>query len=109
MKLDIASKAALLVASLIVITAAFLGWLFVWHETRTIESDLEERVNVTLDNLAYNIRYSILATDRETIAQSLEISTSKAGVMVNKLLESNPAFEEVREGRLRRIRFRGEE
>ena len=72
MKLDIASKAALLVASLIVITATFLGWLFVWHETRTIESDLEERVNVTLDDLAYNIRYSISTTDRETINQYLQ-------------------------------------
>ncbi len=72
MKLDIASKAGLLVASLIVITAAFLGWLFVWHETRTMESDLEERVNITLDNLAYNIRYSISIADREAITRSLE-------------------------------------
>jgi PAS domain S-box-containing protein len=80
MKLDIASKSALLVASLIVIIAAFLGWLFVWHETRTIKSDLEERVNITLDDLAYNIRYSILVTDRETIARSLERIVRKKGV-----------------------------
>ncbi len=44
---------------------------------------------------------------RAQIAQSLEISTSKAGAMVKKLLESDSAFEEVREGRLRRIRFSG--
>jgi PAS domain S-box-containing protein len=72
MKLDIASKAALLVASLIVIIAAFLGWLFVWHETRAIKSDLEKRANITLNDLAYNVRYSILAADRETINRSLE-------------------------------------
>ncbi len=45
---------------------------------------------------------------RAQIAQSLEISTSKASALVRKLLESESGFDEVREGRLRRIRFRGE-
>jgi hypothetical protein len=45
---------------------------------------------------------------RAQIAQSLEISTSKASAMVRKLLESNSMFEEVKEGRLSRIRFIGE-
>jgi hypothetical protein len=44
---------------------------------------------------------------RAQIAQSLEISTSKAGAMVKKLLESDSTFEEIREGRLRKIRFSG--
>ncbi len=80
MKLDIASKSALLITSLIVITAAFLGWLFVWHETRTIKTDLEERVNITLDDLAYNIRHNILATDKETISRSLERTVRKRDI-----------------------------
>ena len=46
---------------------------------------------------------------RAQIAQSLEISTSKATAMVKKLLASDSGFEEINEGRLRRIRFRGEE
>jgi hypothetical protein len=43
---------------------------------------------------------------RAQIAQSLEISTSKASAMVKKLLESDSGFEEVKEGGLRRIRFK---
>ncbi len=42
---------------------------------------------------------------RAQIAQSLEISTSKASAMVRQLLESDSGFEEIKEGRLRRIRF----
>jgi hypothetical protein len=42
---------------------------------------------------------------RAQIAQSLEISTSKASAMVKQLLESDSGFEEIKEGRLRRIRF----
>ena len=46
---------------------------------------------------------------RAQIAQSLEISTSKATALVKKLLASESGFEEIKEGRLRRIRFVGEE
>ncbi|MFW9810731.1 MAG: hypothetical protein ACFFE6_15250, partial [Candidatus Thorarchaeota archaeon] len=60
-----------------------------------------------MDLLQDQIRGNIEGLTRAQIAQSLEITTSKAGAMVKKLLESNPAFEEVRDGKLRRIRFRG--
>ncbi|MFW9963942.1 MAG: hypothetical protein ACFFCX_10285 [Candidatus Sifarchaeia archaeon] len=62
-----------------------------------------------MEMLQDKIKGSSDGLTRPQIAQSLEISTSKAGAMVKKLLEENPAFEEIREGRLRRIRFRGED
>jgi len=61
-----------------------------------------------MDTLQEKIRESTDGLTRTQIAQFLEISIGKAGAMVKKLLESNPAFEETREGRLRRIRFRGD-
>jgi hypothetical protein len=46
---------------------------------------------------------------RSQIAQALEVTTGKAGAMVRNLLASDSGFEEVREGKLRRIVFRDEE
>jgi hypothetical protein len=61
-----------------------------------------------MDMLQERIKGNPDGLTRAQIAQSLEISTSKAGAMVKNLLESDSSFEEVREGRLRRIRFRVE-
>jgi len=44
---------------------------------------------------------------RAQIAQLLEISSGKASALVRKLLDSDLGFEEVKEGRLGKIRFRG--
>ncbi|MFW9964382.1 MAG: hypothetical protein ACFFCX_12500 [Candidatus Sifarchaeia archaeon] len=60
-----------------------------------------------MDILQDKIKNSADGLTRAQIAQSLEISTNKAGALIKKLLESNPTFEEVREGRMRRIRFKG--
>jgi hypothetical protein len=62
-----------------------------------------------MDIMQDKIKGSVDGLTRAQIAQSLEISTSKARAMVKKLLESDTAFEEVKEGRLRRIRFRRDE
>ncbi|MFW9965340.1 MAG: hypothetical protein ACFFCX_17340, partial [Candidatus Sifarchaeia archaeon] len=62
-----------------------------------------------MELLQNQIRGRAEGLTRAQIAQSLEISASKANAMVKELLESNPLFEEVREGRLRRIRFRSGE
>jgi hypothetical protein len=52
------------------------------------------------------IKSSPAGMTRVQIAQALEISTSKANAMVRKILDSDTRFEEIREGRLRRIRFK---
>jgi hypothetical protein len=58
-----------------------------------------------MDSIQEIIKKNPDGMTRAQIAQSLEISTSKASAMVKKLLESDAGFEEVKEGRLRRIRF----
>jgi hypothetical protein len=60
-----------------------------------------------MDLLQNAIKENVDGLTRAQIAQKLEVSTSKAGALVKKLIESDSAFEEVREGRLRRIRFKG--
>ncbi|MHA1963784.1 MAG: hypothetical protein ACW97G_04295 [Candidatus Thorarchaeota archaeon] len=62
-----------------------------------------------MDLLQDEIKQYPTGLTRTQIAKSLDISKSKASVLVKKLLESDTGFEEVIEGRLRRIRFRGEE
>ena len=62
-----------------------------------------------MDLLQDEIKQSPVGMTRIQIAKSLDISKSKASALVQKLLESDTGFEEVTEGRLRRIRFRSEE
>ena len=58
-----------------------------------------------MESLQEIIRKSPNGMTRAQIAQSLEISTSKASALVRKLLASGLGFEEINEGKLRRIRF----
>jgi hypothetical protein len=62
-----------------------------------------------MDILQDEIKQYPVGLTRTQIAKSLDISKSKAGVLVKKLLESDPRFEEISEGRLRRIRFKPDE
>ncbi len=59
-----------------------------------------------MDILRDEIKKYPVGLTRTQIAKSLDISRSKAGVLIKKLLESDAGFEEVKDGRLRRIRFR---
>ncbi|MFX1483280.1 MAG: hypothetical protein ACFFCP_08825, partial [Promethearchaeota archaeon] len=59
-----------------------------------------------MDVVRERIRESSDGLTRSQIAKALEISKSKAGEMVRRLLESDVGFEEIREGRLRKIRYR---
>jgi hypothetical protein len=59
-----------------------------------------------MDTLREKIRENTNGLTRAQIAQSLEISTSKAGALVKNLLESDSEFYEVREGTKRIIRKR---
>jgi len=62
-----------------------------------------------MDILQYEIKQYPVGLTRLQIAKSLDISKSKASALVRKLLESDIGFEEISEGRLRRIRFKPEE
>ena len=62
-----------------------------------------------MDVLQDEIKQYPVGLTRTQIAKALDISKSKASALVKRLLESDPRFEETIEGRLRRIRFRGEE
>ena len=62
-----------------------------------------------MDVLQNEIKQYPVGLTRAQIAKALDISRSKAGVLVKKLLESDPRFEEIIEGRLRRIRFNPDE
>jgi hypothetical protein len=62
-----------------------------------------------LELIEFLIKKSPAGLTRAQIAQALEISTSKAAALVRKLLASASGFEEVKEGRLGRIKFRGED
>ncbi|MFW9976389.1 MAG: hypothetical protein ACFFDQ_14045, partial [Candidatus Thorarchaeota archaeon] len=59
-----------------------------------------------MDILMNEIKQYPVGLTRSQIAKALDISQSKAGVLVRKLLASDPRFEEISEGRLRRIRFK---
>ncbi|MFW9963759.1 MAG: hypothetical protein ACFFCX_09360 [Candidatus Sifarchaeia archaeon] len=59
-----------------------------------------------MDILKEEIREYPVGLTRTQIAKSLDISKSKAGILVKKLLTSDPRFEEISEGKLRRIRFK---
>ena len=61
-----------------------------------------------VDILQDKIKGSADGLTRAQIAESLEISPSKAEKMMKKLLKSDSGFEIVEEGKLRRIRFSGE-
>jgi len=61
-----------------------------------------------MDILQDEIKQYPVGLTRTQIAKALDISKSKASALVKKLLEADPRFEEIIEGRLRRIRFRGE-
>jgi hypothetical protein len=62
-----------------------------------------------MDVLKDEIKQYPVGLTRTQIAKTLDISKSKAGVLVRKLLESDSRFEEIKEGRLRRIRFKPDE
>jgi hypothetical protein len=62
-----------------------------------------------MDILKEEIKQYPVGLTRSQIAKALDISISKAGVLVKKLLESDSRFREFKEGRLRRIRFLGGE
>jgi PAS domain S-box-containing protein len=72
MRLGIAGKLVLFAITLIVAATIFLGWFFVRHEMGAINTELEERANTILNNLAHNSEYSILVGDREAITRFLE-------------------------------------
>ena len=59
-----------------------------------------------MDTLQDEIKQFPVGLTRTQIAKALDISQSKASALVKKLLETNAEFEEITEGRLRRIRFR---
>ncbi|MHA3964537.1 MAG: hypothetical protein AM325_013465 [Candidatus Thorarchaeota archaeon SMTZ1-45] len=62
-----------------------------------------------MDSLRDVIKKHPEGISRANIAKSLEISTSKASALVRKLLGSDTGFEEIKDGNIRKIRFRGEE
>jgi hypothetical protein len=62
-----------------------------------------------MDILQEEIKQYPVGLTRSQIAKSLDISRSKAGVLVKKLLESDSRFEEFTDGRIRRIRFKKED
>ncbi|MDI6793446.1 MAG: PAS domain S-box protein [bacterium] len=72
MKLNIATKLNLLTALLIVIVSIFLGWFFLREQTQIFETELEERVNTIINNLAYNSEYGLLVGDGEALSRLLE-------------------------------------
>ena len=62
-----------------------------------------------LDLIQDLIKSSPAGLTRVQIAQKLEISTSKASAILKKLLDSDTRFNEIREGKLRRVVFKGDE
>jgi two-component system NtrC family sensor kinase len=72
MKLSIASKINLFAMFMIVTAVVILGWIFVRHETRAIRTELDERANTIVNNLAYNSEYGVLVGDKESLQRLLE-------------------------------------
>ncbi len=72
MRSRIAAKIILYTIALVIVIAVFLGWFFVRHETEVVKTELEERANTILNNLAYNSEYGVLVGDKETIARLLD-------------------------------------
>ena len=72
MKMRISNKINFLVASIIILLTIFIGFIFIRHETKAIKTELDERANTIVNNLAYNSKYGILVENREVLHRLLE-------------------------------------
>ncbi len=81
MKLSIATKINLFATFMIVTAVVTLGWIFVRHEATAIRSELDERANTIVNNLAYNSEFSVLVGDRESLQRLVEGIMKEKDVM----------------------------
>jgi PAS domain S-box-containing protein len=69
MRLGVNKKVNLLSISVILLSGLLLGFYFIRHETRALNSELDERADVLLNSLSINSEYPILIRDREAISR----------------------------------------
>jgi PAS domain S-box-containing protein len=69
MRVGIDKKVNLVSVSVILILGSFLGFYFIQHETRALNSELDERATVLLNSLSANSEYPILIRDRAAISR----------------------------------------
>ncbi len=69
MRLGVAKKVNLLSIGIVLLLGSLLGYYFIRHETRALNSELDERAFVLLNSLSANSEYPILIRDREAISR----------------------------------------
>jgi nitrogen fixation/metabolism regulation signal transduction histidine kinase len=69
MRFGVAKKVNLLSIGIVLLLGSLLGYYFILHETRALNSELDERATVLLNSLSTNAEYPILIRDREAISR----------------------------------------
>ncbi len=72
MKFNITTKITLFTCLLIIILCIFLAWFFIQHETNSLKTELDERANTIINNLAYNSEFGVLVGDTESLNRLLQ-------------------------------------
>ena len=65
MRIGIAAKLNLLVICMVAMLGFFLSWFFIRHETTSLISEYDKRVEAISRNFAYNCEYGILVGDKD--------------------------------------------
>ncbi|MEW6041718.1 MAG: HAMP domain-containing protein [Elusimicrobiota bacterium] len=78
MKFSINKKVSLLIITVIFVLGLVLGFYYTQNQTRSLNSELNKRITVLLDYLAYIIEYPLLIKDQEGILKALK------GIMAQK-------------------------
>jgi len=72
MRIGIAAKLNLLVICMVAILGFFLSWFFIRHETASLISEYDKRVEAITRNFAYNCEYGILVGDRDSLRRLID-------------------------------------
>ncbi len=82
MRIGIDKKFGILTISIIIVLGLTLGHYMNHHQALLLRGELEDRANLLIKNLAYNVEYPVLINDQENIARLVE------GVMSQRDVES---------------------